>query len=419
MLLVILSLCFGCACNKKKDEPVQEPVPGPSTTPTTLSEQNNDFAFRLYGLADTAGKNLFYSPYSITSALSMCYAGAEGNTEAEMAKAMSFNLPEKEQHKEYLALQQKLNAIGEGGKAKMSVANALFGAEKNKHLLRDDYLNLLRESYLSDLYSLDFSDYKGTADYINNWVEEKTNKRIKNLISEDNIRDSNDGLVLVNAIYFKGNWLKQFDPKRTTKDDFFTSSTLRDKDHTKPVEMMSIKDYFAYGKLPGYQLLELPYAEQDLAMFFVLPDEIESVGKSLDNNTFNAWQKALKVQEVQAYIPKFKLDISLEGLSKMLKSMGMKDAFDPYAADFTGMQNVSKENGLFILDVIHKAFVEVNEEGTEAAAATGVVMATKAAPGPDETPVFRADKPFLYMILHKPTNTVLFLGKLTTPPELK
>ncbi len=411
IMLIALSLGFGCSCNQAED-PVVEQKDGVQT----LGTQNNDFAFRLYNKADKPGKNLFYSPYSITSALGMVYGGANGNTATQIAEAMSFTLPEMEQHAAFGGMQQNLNAIGKRDKAELNVANALFGAKKNEDLLVPDYINLLKKFYESELYSLDFSDAKGTAKYINTWVENKTNDRIKDLVSEDHIRDSNDGLVLVNAIFFKGKWLKTFDPKRTIKDDFYTSYTERTPETSRPVEMMSIQDDYRYAEMPGYQILELPYAEDDLAMIMVLPDDIDKLKTDLNNDNFAKWQNALTMQEVQVNIPRFKFDITLEGLSEMLKAMGMTDAFSEFKADFSGIR---KGTGLYILDVVHKAFVEVKEEGTEAAAATAVIMATKAAPGQMEpVPVFRADKPFVYMIIHKPSNAVLFLGKMTEPPKL-
>ena len=413
-MLLVLSLGFGCACNKKKTDitPVSDEVN------ISLGEQNNAFAFNLYALADEPGKNLFYSPHSITSALSMVYGGAQGNTAKQMAKAMSFNLPAEEQHKAYLSLQQSLNALGEKGKAELNVANALFGSTTNEKFIRKDYLKLLRECYLSDLYSLDFSDFSGTAKFINTWVEGKTNDRIKNLVTEDHIRDSNEGMVLVNAIYFKGSWLNEFEPKLTVKDKFFVSSTERTEENSRNVEMMTARGDYRYAQLDGLQLLELPYAEEDLAMLFVLPDEINDMGKLLNPKNYQAWNKSLEKQEVKIFIPKFKFALTLEGLSDMLKKLGMTDAFNSNLANFNGIIPDDTGRGLFILDVIHKAFVEVNEEGTEAAAATGVVMATKAALGPDSTPIFRADKPFVYLLVHKPSNTVLFMGKMNEPPKM-
>ena len=414
IMLLVMSLGVGCACNKKK----ADTAAAMKEMKTNLGEQNNAFAFKLFSLADQPGENLFYSPYSITSALSMVYGGALENTAAQMASAMNFDLPAEQQHETYLALQQSLNAIGERGKAELNVANALFGADSNQNFIQKDYLNLLRKSYLSDLYTLDFTDFQGTADYINNWVEEKTRERIKDLISAEQIRDSNEGLVLVNAIYFKGNWRTEFDPKVTIRDKFYVSSKTRTTENSRIVEMMSARAEYPYARLEGMQVLELPYADEELSMIFVLPDEISDLARELSPANFNRWREALSPREVKIYIPKFKFDLTLEGLAGMLQKLGMTDAFNPNLANFSGIIPDDTGRGLFIQDVIHKAFVEVNEEGTEAAAATGVVMATKAAPGPDETPVFRADKPFLYFLLHKPSNTVLFMGKLNEPPKL-
>ena len=414
-LLITLCLSFSCSCNRAGGNPDE----GHSPMPSALNEQSNEFAFRLYSQADRPGKNLFYSPYSISSALSMVYGGAKGNTAAQIAEAMVFKLPEDQQHAAFKALQEGLNELGKRKKAELNVANALFGAQRYEHLLVQDYLKLLNDYYYSDLYSLDFGKAQETTDFINNWVEKKTKDRIKNLISKDHIEASNDGLVLVNAIYFKGNWKNQFDPKQTLPDDFYTSSTQRTIQNRKPVQMMSLQGKFPYAELPGYQILELPYAEEELAMLFVLPDEIDDLKDNLNAENFAFWQSELNTREVKVYIPRFKFDLTLDGLTGMLKNMGMKDAFNADLADFSGIRKEEGGAGLYILDIIHKAFVEVNEEGTEAAAATGVVMATKSAPSDiAPIPVFRADRPFLYLILHKPSNTVLFLGKLNDPPKL-
>lgn len=411
-LLAVLILCIGCSCNKTENSGIDDQALQPSASGT----QNNDFAFQLYQEADRSGENLFFSPYSISSALSMVHAGAKGKTAEGIARAMSFNVPDEERHEAFRMMQEKLKALGEEGNAEMNVANALFGSDANSGLLQENYLDLLRDSYSSELFSLDFSDPFGTADFINAWVEEQTHERIKDLISPSHISDSNNGLVLANAIYFKGNWLKMFDPERTRRDYFYISSQDRIPDYARPVEMMSSQDTFAYVEFPDCQVLELPYAEEDLCMLIILPREIDQLRSALNQGSLVDWQENLNQQEVQVYIPKFKLELTFEGLADLLKAMGMEDAFDPYKADFSGMMD--SDPGLYLMDVVHKAFIEVSEEGTEAAAATGAVMAvTSVGPNKPQVPVFRADKPFVYMILHKPTNTILFLGKLNTPPE--
>lgn len=415
LALLVLSFSFGCVCNKcKKDK---EPVRTQEDEMTTISEQNNALAFKLYEMADKPGKNMFYSPHSIGTALSMVYGGARKNTFEQMSKALYFGLPEMQQHEGYLKLQKELNRISEEGKAELNVANAIFGAESRKDLVQKDFIKLLQQQYLSDYYNLDFKDFSGTAKFINTWVMDKTRDRIKELVDEDHIRGSNEGMVLVNAIYFKGSWLDEFDPKLTIEDKFYVSSKKRGEEQARPVEMMSARARYKYGEAPGVQLLELPYAERDLAMLFVLPDEIDGFAKQLNSTNLMKWQESLSAREVQLYIPKFKFDITFEGLTEILKTMGMTDAFDHAKADFSGIIPNDTGRGVFIHDIIHKAFVEVNEEGTEAAAATGIVIATKMSPEPDEVITFRADKPFVYILLHKPSNTVLFMGKMNEPPK--
>ncbi|MBW6513159.1 MAG: serpin family protein [Candidatus Syntrophosphaera sp.] len=415
ILLAVLSLCIGCSCNKAEKDTAEDRAW--DTPPSGF--QTNDFAYKLYHEADQPGQNLFFSPYSISSALAMAWGGAQGETAEGIKQALTFVLPPEEQHEAFRALQKSLNTLGAGGKAELNAANALFGARANQDRLLGDYLKLLRDQYSSELFSLDFSDAEGSAKFINAWVEKRTKERIKDLIRPSHIRDSNNGLVLVNAIYFKGSWLKRFDPKQTRPDRFYTSSQVRTPETARPVQMMSLRDSFAYAELPGYQILELPYAEPDLAMLFILPEEIWQMKMALNHGSLMEWQEKLVRQEVHVQIPRFKFQLTLEGLSDILKNLGMNAAFDPDRADFSGIMKLSPGQRLYILDVIHKAFVEVKEEGTEAAAATGVVMGvTSVGPSAPAIPVFRADKPFVYMILHKPSGTILFLGKFADPPQM-
>ncbi len=413
-LLLTLTLGFGCSCNKK--QAVAETADKLNST-DLQKDQGNEFAFRLFQQMNKEGANLFFSPYSINSALSMVWGGAKGETADQIAQTMRFYLPQEEHHAAYSALREELNSLQERKKAELNVANGLFQSKKYEDLLLESYSDLLKKYYGSDIYSLDFNDAPGTAGFINKWVLDRTRDRIKDLVSEGHISGSNHGLVLVNAIYFKGNWKTQFDPKSTRKDSFFTRYKGGSGEAEKPVEMMYLKGDFSYAKLPACQIIELPYAEEDLALLVLLPDDINVMSGELGPKNFAQYQASLAKREVKVFLPKFKLDLTLDGLSDALKEMGMKDAFTPDRADFSGIRKAGGGADLYIMDVIHKAFVEVNEEGTEAAAATGVVMATRAA-GPDETPVFRADHPFIYMILHKPSNTILFLGKLTDPPKV-
>ena len=416
ILALVLGFCCGCSCNKTQelaelDKPDTEYASG---------EQGTAFALRMFQAANQQGENLFFSPYSISTALSMVYGGARGNTAEQMAKALSFARPAENQHEAMRSLQQALNDLQDRGNAELTVANAIFGARKYEDYVLPEFQTLMRKSYASELYSLDFGDARGSADFINRWVERKTKERIKNLVNAGHIEGSNHGMVLVNAIYFKGNWLTQFDPNLTREDRFYTSSRSRSASDSRPVMMMHSRGDYRYAELPGLQVLELPYEEEELSMLVLLPDDIDALAKDLTPANLSAWQQKLGMSQVKVFMPKFKLDISLEGIVEILKGMGMQDAFNSNTADFSRIRDEEKVPGLFIMDIVHKAFVEVNEEGTEAAAATGVVMSTKAAAGPTpQIPVFRADKPFIYMILHKPSNTLLFLGKLNQPPQIQ
>lgn len=379
-------------------------------------EQNNDFGFRLWSMIDQKGENTFFSPYSINTALAMVYNGSDANTAKEIARVMAYDFGVDQAHPSLTRMHKRLNAREKTELAEIKVVNGLFAAEKNKDRLIPSYLDLLSKEYLAELYSLDFDRPAQAADFINKWVEKSTHDRIKDMVDEDQIRSSNDGLVLANAIYFKAGWLHQFSRKTTHEDIFFTSSSRR-REETTRIDMMEIKADFPYAKLPGYQLLEMPYADPDFSMLFILPDEIEDIAKKLDTKTLEEWQKALgEPEQVQVFIPRFKMEESLDKLVEVFQKMGMKDAFDSDRADFSGIMKYDRSTNLYIQDIAHKAFLQIQEEGTEAAAATTVIMATKTmAPAEGRIPVFRADQPFLCLILHKPDNTILFAGKVVKP----
>ena len=423
LLATLLLITLGCACNSKKQiadevKPLDNELVMPTLKPELMSEfagYNGELAFRLYNMADTEGKNLFFSPHSISTALSMAYGGARGSTRDEMKKVLSFLMEDELHHPAFANLNQALNEIGKRGNASFNVANGLFQAKAYEELLLPEYRKLLQQSYDSDIESLDFSDYVGSAGYINKWVLERTNNRIKDLVSPDHIQASNDGMVLVNAIFFKGNWQRQFDPKATYETPFYLTP---DRKVEKPVKMMYAKDSYGYLETPNCQVLELPYAEKDLAMLVILPDENSKTPPTIDEASFKRWMGMLKNQEVMVHLPRFKMDLEFPGLTDILKKMGMVSAFNEVTADFTGIRDPKGGADLFIKDIIHKAFVEVNEEGTEAAAATGVIMATKSSATLEPIiPTFRADHPFTYIIFHRPTQSILFIGKLADPPK--
>ncbi|MCB5251988.1 MAG: serpin family protein [Candidatus Cloacimonadaceae bacterium] len=440
-LLCLLMAMLMMSCSKNKIE--DQPVPGAETvetnadaaqgsvaadelpeklpvelsgTPVKAEDQNNDITFKLWALIDREGENTFFSGYSINTALAMVYNGSAGNTAKEMAAVMGYDFEPEKAHPILTKMQAKLNEMKAGEQAEVKVANAIFTAKQSQDRLLPRYLDLLRKEYLAPQHSLDFSQGRETADFINKWVEENTNKRIKDMVTAEQVESSNNGLFLANAIYFKAAWAHQFAKYSTREDTFYISSAMREEESI-PIDMMQIKASFPYARLEGCQLLEMPYKDPEYAMLFVLPDEIEGFTKDLSVETLQKWQDALsRPMKVETYIPRFKMEHSLDKLAELFLSMGMRDAFHPAKADFSGIMKYSASANLYISDIAHKAFLEIKEEGTEAAAATVVGMATTSMPPPEpEMPVFRADKPFLCLILHKPDNTILFAGKVVKP----
>ena len=384
-----------------------------------IVEGNNKFALELFAKLQSAKGNLFFSPYSISTALAMVHAGARNKTESQMAGVLHFpvsaNRSTDSSSKSLLdrpqfalafgKIIQDLNNRGQKEDYTLSVANALWG-QKDYGFLQE-FLELIESSYAGRLNEVDFVRAAETArQTINAWVEKKTDNKIKNLIAEG-VLDSMTRLVLTNAIYFKGNWARQFKENRT-KDAPFTLSDGRKID----VAMMNQKAKFGYMETDTFQALKLPYVDEELSMVILLPkqfDALDEFEKTLTPENLTQWLTKIHKREVVVFVPKFKMT-SQFSLASVLKSMGMKDAFSP-KADFSG---INGKRDLFISAVIHKAYVEVNEEGTEAAAATGVVMRLTSI-GPAPIPVFRADHPFLFLIRDNLTGGILFIGRVANP----
>jgi serpin B len=373
---------------------------------TSIVQGNNKFALELYGrLNDTQG-NLFLSPYSISTALVMTYAGARGTTAEQMAKTLQFpgKTGNEQFHKDFGDIIKQLNSTGEKGGFELVVANALWGQKDYKFL--SEFLSLVRTNYGGDLQQVDFA--KQTEDArktINGWVENKTKDKIKELL-KPGVLDSRIRLVLTNAIYFKGKWASQFKPE-LTKDAPFT--LLSGEKTSAP--MMNQKSDFGYMETDTIQALELPYVNNDLSMVILLPKKLNGVKdleKELTSDNLAGWLGKMRKREVQVFVPKFKTTSEFS-LAETLGAMGMPEAFTT-RADFSGMTG---SRDLFISAVVHKAFVNVDEEGTEAAAATGVVMKLTSVGAPPT--VFRADHPFVFLIRDNQTGSILFMGRMMNP----
>jgi serpin B len=367
-------------------------------------EGNTAFAFELYQQLRMQDGNLFFSPTSISTALAMTYAGARGNTEAQMAQALHFNLGQEAPHATFAALQDRLNVIQASGDVQLSMANALWPHLNYPFL--ESFLALARVYYGVSLTTLDYGDPEAARGQINAWAEAQTQGKIKDLIPLDTL-DVLTRLVLTNAIYFKGNWASQFDPARTEDAPF----TVQPGEQVA-VPMMAQHLECGHTETEDAQIVELPYVGRALSMVILLPKQVDGLAAleaRLTPAALAQWTTRLWETEVQVFLPRFKVEAAFR-LDDALRALGMTDAFDDVRANFAGMDGIAK---LVISAVLHKAFVEVNEEGTEAAAATAVVMAFKGPP--QAPPVFRADHPFLFLIRENTTGSILFLGRVVDP----
>jgi serpin B len=337
----------------------------------------------------------------------MTYAGARGDTAAEMAKTLHFTLPPEKLHPAFAALLKEFNAEGQKRGYQLSVANALWG--QKDHGFKTDFLQLTRQDYGGGLKEVDFVGHSEAArKEINAWVEKKTNDKIKELLKEGVIR-GDTRLVLTNAIYFKGDWDSQFKKDLTREEAFQVTATEKVQ-----APLMYQTHDFKYLDGGSFQALEMPYAGKDLAMLALLPKKVDGLAdleKALAADKLADWVGRLRKQEVVVTLPRFKTTAEFS-LKDTLSALGVKQAFNPAGADFSGMDG---ERDLFISAVVHKAYVDVNEKGTEAAAATGVVVTlTSAAP---QRPVFRADHPFVFLIRDTRNGSVLFLGRVVNPTK--
>ena len=372
------------------------------------------FAFDMYQQlrAGDAG-NLIFSPHSVSTALAMTYAGARTETEAEMAAVLHFTLPQEKLHPAFNALDQALamrNAVklkdGENGAPpELHVANAIWPDKDYRFL--DEYLDPLALNYGAGLQLLDFqNDSDGSRKVINSWVEDQTKDRIKNLIPAGAI-DNSTRLVLTNTVYFNASWETPFDAKKTATAPF----TLLDGSHTN-VSTMHISDPVGarYARVGSLQAVELPYLGNEIAMLILLPNEgkFADVEASLNAELLAEVIADLRGYDVNLALPKFKFEWE-QSLTDPLKNLGMASAFE--VADFSGMDGTQN---LVISDVLHKAFISVDERGTEAAAATAVLLREISAPPHVEVAV---DRPFIFLIRDRPTGAILFLGRVTAPSE--
>jgi serine protease inhibitor len=375
-----------------------------------LVDGNTAFALSLYQHLAASDGNLFFSPFSISSALAMTYGGARGQTETQMQSALHFPYKPDQLNPVFNLLTINLDKLTQNAQDptkkdfQLNIANAIWGQKGFKFL--QEYLDMLAENYGSGLRLADFaSDPNGARQAINDWVSQQTQDKIKELIPEG-VLNPLTRLVLTNAIYFKAAWMNQFNPNATEPGDFYRP------DGTKvSVPMMHDEENIGYLKSDGLTVVDLPYEGGNVSMLVIMPDSgsLQDIEKSLTPDELAALLSKVSSKEVQLSFPKFKIESSFS-LTDAFKSLGMVDAFEPGAADFSGMDGA---RDLFIQAILHKAYVNVDEEGTEAAAATAVVVGLTALPA--EPIKVDIDHPFLFVIRDRQSGSILFMGRVVDP----
>ncbi len=374
----------------------------------SISAKNNLFAFKFYSeLIKTEKENVFFSPFSISTALAMTYAGADKTTAEEIANTFYFGPNEEAFHAEYGEYLKTLLA-NSAGNIELEIANRLWGEENMKFLAA--FLDLNERLYNSPLEKLDFvKNHEASRILINEWVALKTKDKIKDLIPQGAVSPETR-LILTNAIYFKGDWKNQFDKELTADKTFVLADAKK-----ITIPFMNARGSYNYAETANAKFIRLPYNGDKHSMIIALPNhqtDLSAVEEQMTPNRFADLYNGIK-PEVILSLPKFKMTLPIK-LKEQLKAMGMNQAF----AAGANFSKISEQDKLFISEVIHKAFIEIDEKGTEAAAATAVIMAVTCTSSHDDRPlpkVFNADHPFLIYILDDQSQSILFMGRVMNP----
>ncbi|MEY7851926.1 serpin family protein [Natrarchaeobius sp. A-rgal3] len=409
----------------RSDDPVDEPEPiegavsgveDPSdvdgATLAQVVEANVEFGVTmLRELGDDPGENLLVSPASVGFAIGMLYAGARGETETAIADALGFPADQTDLHPVHQQLQydldERVGAVTDG-EFDLAVANAVWGLEEYPY--REPYLETLETRYGTGLHAVDFRrDPEGSREEINEWAADRTDGLIDELFPPQSI-DSDTRLVLTNAIYLLADWLEQFDEERTREEPFTTLDG-----RTVEAKLMRQTAAFPYADVDGHQIVELPYVGEEVGLLAVLPaeGEFETLEASIDAATLSTFVDELEEKRGEVVVPRFEFDVGFS-LTDLLSELGMAVAFDPGSANFDGIAAPDdREGNLYVGDVVQDAYIAVDEEGTEAAAATGVEVGVESAPQTEFR--FVADRPFLFAIRDRQTGALLFLGRVVDP----
>lgn len=369
----------------------------------------NTFSFALYQELKEGDASLFVSPFSISTCLAMAYGGARGKTANQMADVLGFPLDQNYLLEALGNLLKNLSDDTEERAYQLLVANAIWG--QKGYPFSPKYVELLAVKYGSEVNEVDFETRpETTCQTINQWVRENTQNKIKNIVQPLQL-DPLTRLMLTNAVYFKGKWELPFDEHLTILSPFKMKSGTSETAEVD-VAMMKQNAWFMYMENETFQALELPYQGGELSMLILLPREIDGLSDleaSLTDKNLLSWVHKLQYVDVEVTLPKFRFTSEFS-VGRLLQTMGMKDAFDQETADFSG---IAEGKDLFLWGILHKAFVDVNEEGTEAAAVTAVAMGL-AEPDLDVPPpkIFCADHPFFFLIRHTASGTILFTGRI-------
>ena len=410
VLFLISSITAFSACI---DDDSSTPDIDPKKTESKMNviDANNQFALDLYSKYRSQEGNIFFSPFSISTAFAMTYEGASGQTAEEMKQVLHLPDDNKKMRSDFVEIYTELNK--EHKPYNLTTANALW-AQKD-YPFEEDYFRIIEKYYDGKATNLDFkSDTEKSRKTINDWVEDKTEGGIKDIIPLGILKPSTR-LVLTNTIYFKANWSSQFDIEATREQDFKLDSGKNVK-----VDMMHMTESFKYGETRNHQILEMPYKGNDLSMLVILPKEshlsregsLNELEDSFSVENLDDWKNDMNWELVQVSLPKFKFETKYF-MKSDLEEMGMSTAFKYPEADFTKMSSTDE---LYIDKVIHQTFIDVNEAGTEAAAAT-VVMMGEMGMGISRPKTFTADHPFIFIIQKRDTGAILFMGRVSDPSE--
>jgi serpin B len=397
-------------CSGTEADPDPEPtLPPPSPDELkALVAGDTRFGCDLLAAAGKPGENLILSPFGVSAVFGMVSHGARGKTLDQMRTVLHLPADDRAVAAGFGELSRQVNAVGRGGAIELATANAVWG--QKGYPWRAEYLDTLKGGYGAAVREADFAaNAERERQAINRWVEGRTRERIKDLIAQG-VLDALTRMVLVNAVYMKAKWEHEFDPKLTRPQPFAAGGGA-------PVSapLMYQKEHFPLLETDTFQAIELPYKGRQVSMLAFLPraaDGLPAFEKLFTSANLAKWTAdPWPTPEVKTYLPRWKAETTTD-LKTLLVGMGMTDLFDPNRADLSGMADTRE---LYVSAAVQKAFVEVNEEGTEAAAATAAVAATRAAPVPTREYVFRADRPFVYALRHNPTGTLLFVGRVAKP----